>query len=260
MIVVKKLYKSYGRLHVLKGLDLEVLDGETLVILGRSGVGKSVLLKQIIGIETPDKGTIEINGKALSSLRSSERLEVAKGMGMLFQGAALFDSMNVGENTAFYLRQHESQLGEEEIQRRVANALDMVDLSGKQSSMPSDLSGGMRKRAALARLIVYRPHILLYDEPTTGLDPITAQQINQLINATKKELQATSIVVTHDIRSAIEVGDRLAFHHEGKIIHVAPKKEFLKINDPLLHAFFENAILTEEQLTQSNIKTPEHKK
>lgn len=260
MIVVKNLYKSYGKLHVLRGLSLEVRDGETLVILGRSGVGKSVLLRQIIGIEQPDKGSIEINGAIITSLKTRERYQIAKGMGMLFQGAALFDSMNVGENTAFYLRQHESKLTEDEIQKRVAHALDMVGLSGKQSNMPSDLSGGMRKRAALARLIVYRPKILLYDEPTTGLDPITAQQINKLINATKKELNATSIVVTHDIHSAMEVGDRLAFHHEGKIIHIAPKDEFVKIDDPLIKAFFENAILTEDHLEPQHFKTPEQAK
>lgn len=248
MIAVRNLYKSYGKLHVLRGLNLDIPDGKTLVILGRSGVGKSVLLRQIIGIETADKGYIEINGQKLSGMSQSERFKIAKSMGMLFQGAALFDSMTVGENTAFYLRQHEMDLSEEEIQNRVAKALDMVGLSGKQHAMPSDLSGGMRKRAALARLIVYRPSIILYDEPTTGLDPITAQQINKLINETKKELNTTSIVVTHDIKSAMEVGDILAFHHEGKIIHVAPKEEFLKINDPLLRAFFDNAILTQKSM------------
>lgn len=248
MIIVKNLYKSYGSLQVLKGLNLEVYDGETLVILGRSGVGKSVLLRQIIGIESPDKGSIEINGINITALSQAKRFNVVKGMGMLFQGSALFDSLTVGENTAFYLRQHEEDLPEEEIKKRVSKALDMVGLSGKENTMPSDLSGGMRKRAALARLIVYRPQIILYDEPTTGLDPITAQQINKLINETQKELKATSIVVTHDIRSAVEVGDRLAFHYDGKIIHIAPKDEFLKINDPLLRDFFENAILLEDQI------------
>lgn len=244
MIRARDLYKSYGKLNVLKGLNLDVYEGETLVILGRSGVGKSVLLKQILGIETPEKGYVEIDGKRISDMSQSKRYQLVRSMGMLFQGAALFDSMTVGENIAFYLRQHESQLAETVIQERVGEALKMVDLADTQTKLPSDLSGGMRKRAALARLIVYRPQILLYDEPTTGLDPITAGQINELINATKRELKATSIVVTHDMRSAMEVGDRLAFHHEGKIAQIAPKKDFLRIKDPLLDQFFENAIIS----------------
>lgn len=238
MIEVFDLWKEYEDTKVLKGLNLIVQEGETLVILGRSGSGKSVLLRQIIGIEFPDKGYVKINGQNLSTLSQKKREAVTKNMGMLFQGAALFDSLNVGENTAFYLRQHNTGLSEEEIQTRVNEALIMVDLEGIQKKMPADLSGGMKKRAALARLIVYRPNIVLYDEPTAGLDPITAKSINQLINQTQKELQSTSIVVTHDIRSAFEVGDRLAFHHDGKIIHIAPKEEFLNIDDPLLTAFF----------------------
>lgn len=244
IIVVRNLMKRYGSNVVLNDLDLDVFEGETLVILGRSGVGKSVLLKQIIGIETPNKGYVEVNGDRLSDIPFNTRHRFVKNMGMLFQGAALFDSMNVFENTAFYLRQHDKQLLEKEIRERVDEALEMVGLQGTQTKMPSDLSGGMRKRAALARLVVYRPTILLYDEPTTGLDPITAMQINELISATQKKLKATSIVVTHDIRSALEVGDRLAFHDEGKIRQIAPKDEFFKIKDPLLHSFFENASIT----------------
>lgn len=245
MIIVRDLWKAYGKVQVLKGLNIEIRDGETLVILGRSGVGKSVLLRQIIGIESPDQGFVEVDGFNISRMTPTERMKSPLKMGMLFQGAALFDSMTVGANIAFYLSQHEPNLSKEELQDRVIEALHMVGLEGAEDKMPSDLSGGMKKRAALARLIIYRPKIVLYDEPTTGLDPITAMQINELIVKTQKELHPTSVVVTHDIRSALEVGDRLAFHHDGKIIHVAPKAEFMQIKDPLLHAFFENAMLTD---------------
>lgn len=248
MIVVKDVWKSYGKLDVLKGLNLNIINGETLVILGRSGVGKSVLLRQIIGIEPPDKGYVEVDGKRITEMSQYDRFKEVKSMGMLFQGSALFDSMNVAENTAFYLRQHQPELSEKEIRERVDESLAMVGLQDTQNKMPSDLSGGMRKRAALARLIIYRPQIVLYDEPTTGLDPITAMQINDLINTTRQQLKATSIVVTHDIRSAFEVGDRIAFHDEGVIAAIAPKDEFLKIENPSLKAFFANAILTKEVL------------
>lgn len=246
MIKAHNLWKSYGTLQVLKGLNLTVNTGETVVILGRSGVGKSVLLRQIIGIESPNDGYVEVNGKNISKMNSKNRDQETRNMGMLFQGAALFDSMNVGENTAFYLRQHLTELPESEVRDRVAEALKMVGLEGTQKKMPSDLSGGMRKRAALARVIVYRPSIVLYDEPTTGLDPITAMQINDLIQKTQEELKATSIVVTHDIRSALEVGVRLAFHHNGQIVHIAPKNEFFYIEDPIIQQFFNNAAVTED--------------
>lgn len=247
MIRIHDIWKSYGKLQVLKGLNLEIFDNETLVILGRSGVGKSVLLKQIIGLETPDKGFIEVDGRRLTQ---KDREKSAKGkdgsikrMGMLFQGSALFDSMNVEKNISFYLEQHDPHMSKSEIKDRVATALKMVGLDDTQSKMPSELSGGMRKRAALARLIIYHPQIILYDEPTTGLDPITSAQINELINKTKEELHATSVVVTHDMRSALEVGDRLAFHHDGKIAVVAPKEEFIKTDNPIVREFFTNAIV-----------------
>src|SRR3989344_2238903 len=199
MIRVRNLWKKYGSINVLKGLNLDAEQGEILVILGRSGVGKSVLLRHIIGIEKPDQGTIEVNGVNITACKKNEIYKTVRNMGMLFQGSALFDSMNIEENTAFYLKQHghpatNEPFPPEVIEQKVQEALAMVGLEGTEKKMPADLSGGMRKRAGLARLIAYRPSILLYDEPTTGLDSITAQQINELIIKTQNELKGTSIV------------------------------------------------------------------
>lgn len=246
MIRIKNLWKSYQNKTVLKGINLDIETGETLVILGRSGSGKSVLLRQIIGIEKPDSGEVEIDGVTISNLTQGELYSAIRHMGMLFQASALFDSMTVGENTAFFLRQHgnpeHGRYTEKEVQNRIKEALHMVGLDGTENLMPSELSGGMRKRAALARLIVYRPKILLYDEPTTGLDPITAMQINELIVKIQKELNATSIVVTHDLCSAFFIADRIALNDGGKILYVTTKKEFIEIDDPLVQTFLENSI------------------
>lgn len=255
MIEIEDLWKEYEGNQVLKGLSLKVEKGETLVILGRSGVGKSVLLKHIIGIAHSDKGHIDVDGVRVSNLSGEKRYAATRHMGMLFQGAALFDSMNIEENTAFYLKQHGDldagkKFSKEEIRSRVDEALKMVGLEGTQKKMPADLSGGMRKRAGLARLIVYRPSYLLYDEPTTGLDPITAMQINELIVQTQKELKATSIVVTHDIISALFVGDRLALHNEGKIAYIDKPDAFLKIDDPIID-FLRKTISTDPRTLRS---------
>ncbi len=247
MIVIKKLCKRYGSLEVIKDLDLEVYEGETLVILGRSGVGKSVLLRLILGIELPDSGSIEIDGKKISEMNQDELVEMRRQMGMLFQSSALFDSLNVKENVAFFLRQHQNNLSEKEISDKVAEALEKVDLKGIESKMPSDLSGGMRKRVALARVTIYRPRILLYDEPTTGLDPITAMQINDMINNIQKELKGTSIVVTHDLPSARKVGNIIAFFDDKKIIHSGSFSDFLQFKDPKAQAFITNAAFTTEK-------------
>ncbi|MFA5250471.1 MAG: ATP-binding cassette domain-containing protein [Parachlamydiales bacterium] len=245
MIKIVDIWKRFNSLEVLKGLNLNIEQGEILVILGRSGVGKSVLLKHIIGIEKPDKGYVEVDGINITALNEHDLYAVVQNMGMLFQGCALFDSLNVESNTAFYLSQHvdpvsKKKLSENEIKERVREALKMVDLEGTEKKMPSDLSGGMKKRAALARLIAYRPKILLYDEPTTGLDPMTATQINELIIRIQNELKGTSIVVTHDIHSALFIADRLALQEGGIITELAPAEKFLSIDNPIVSFLKEN--------------------
>ncbi len=256
MITVKNLWKTYGKQKVLQGLNLEVEKGETMVILGRSGAGKSVTLRLIMGLDKPDQGSVEVDGLPVSSMTQRERFRKIKHLAMLFQGSALFDSMTVGENTAFFLTQHpdidtNKWVTGKKLNERVEHALEIVGLPGTAKKMTYELSGGMRRRVAIARLLVYRPKVILYDEPTTGLDPVTSMSINEVIRTTQKELQATSIVVTHDLRSAIEVGDKIAYHHEGRIIQVAPKNQFFQIDDPNVRAFLNNTMLPADIVTRS---------
>lgn len=243
MISVRNLSKRFKDLIVFSDLNLEVNQGETLVILGPSGIGKSILLKHLIGLIKPDSGSVDINGIRITDLQEEALSKAIANMGMLFQGAALFDSMNIEKNVGFYLSQHvnpttQKEYTSEEITTQVNYALELVGLKGTQKKMPSELSGGMRKRAALARLIVYRPKIVLYDEPTTGLDPIIAMEINKLIVKTQEELQATSLIVTHDMLSALCVADRLALIRDGKIAYIADRDRFLEIDDPFIKSLY----------------------
>jgi phospholipid/cholesterol/gamma-HCH transport system ATP-binding protein len=216
VIEVKDLWKSFGDLQVLRGVDLFVTDGETMVVLGPSGCGKSVLLKHIIGLLKPDRGRIIVNGLDITGLESHELEALRTRYGMVFQGAALFDSMTVGENVGLPLYEHKGIRGAE-LADMVESKLRMVGLEGVSQKWPSEISGGMKKRVALARAIALDPDIILYDEPTTGLDPIMAEQINALIRSLQREVNATSIVVTHDLHSARFTGDKIALMHEGRI-------------------------------------------
>ena len=238
MISVRQLSKTLGAQQVLSGLDLEIARGETCVIIGRSGCGKSVLLKHLIGLFQPTSGEVWVEGEEITHLPERKLGGIRKKLGMLFQSAALFDSMNVEENIAFPLR--EAGLKDErEIRERVGEALEMVDLAGEQQKMPEKLSGGMRKRVGLARTIVGRPACILYDEPTTGLDPIAADSINHLIRRLQKRLQVTSVVVTHDMRTAFTIADRIAFLHEGRIYFHGTVEALKAARDAVITDFIE---------------------
>ena len=218
MIVIEKLEKSFNEQRVLTGLDLTIQDGESLVVIGRSGCGKSVLLKHVIGLMQPDSGHIYIDGKDVPAMSEKELNELRKGFGMVFQGAALFDSLTVAENVALPLREH-TTLSDREILERVREKLRLVELVGVENLRPASLSGGMKKRVGLARAMAMDPKFILYDEPTTGLDPIMAGAINDLIRSLQQRLSITSVAVTHDMTSAYRIGDRIAMLHDGKIIY-----------------------------------------
>lgn len=238
LISIRDLHKRLGRQHVLRGFDLDVTTGETLVVIGRSGGGKSVLLKHIIGLMKPTSGEVFVEGENITGLSERRLAAIRKKIAILFQSAALFDSMTVEENVAFPLQ--ETGLRDPKIiAEKVARALEVVDLAGEQKKMPENLSGGMRKRVGLARAIVSDPVCVLYDEPTTGLDPVVADSINRLIRRLQKRLGVTSIVVTHDMKSAFHVADQVAYLHEGRIYFKGTPDELRASSDPLIQDFIE---------------------
>ncbi len=236
MISIRNVTKNFGGKNVLNGLSLEIPRGETLVIMGQSGCGKSVLLKIITGLMSADSGEIWFDGTEISSLNGKKINNLRRKIGMLFQSAALFDSMTVAENVAFMLNQH-TDLDKREMRKVVDEKLSLVDLEGVQDLRPAELSGGMRKRVGLARALAFDPEVILYDEPTTGLDPVTCTEINQLIKDLHERLQVTSVVVTHDMHSAFSVATRMAMIHEGKQVAYGRPDEIINIDDPILQQF-----------------------
>jgi phospholipid/cholesterol/gamma-HCH transport system ATP-binding protein len=238
MIEVRELRKGFGSQPILEGVNFAIQSGESVVIIGRSGGGKSVLLKQLIGLLKPDAGEVCIDGEDIVPMDERQLLRVRQKFGMLFQGAALFDSLTVAENIAFPFRRRRD-VTPAEVARRVSAALEMVELPGTEHKKPSELSGGMKKRVGLARAIVYQPQIVLYDEPTTGLDPIVSDSIDQLIMRVRDRLNVTTVVVTHDMRSARRVGHRILMLHDRRIYASGTPDEIFSSQDPVVRRFIE---------------------
>ena len=236
MIKIINLHKAFGDNKVLMGIDLEIKAGESMVIIGGSGSGKTVLIKHIIGLLKPDKGEVLVDSIRVNTLSEKELNQLRKSFGMLFQSSALFDSMTVGENVAFALAQH-ADMKQVEVEQRISECLRMVGLIDAENLMPSDLSGGMKKRVALARAIALKPKIILYDEPTTGLDPIMADVINNLIIDMRQKLQVTTISITHDLVSAYKIADRIAMLYQGKIIELGTPEEIRNSSNPIVQQF-----------------------
>lgn len=245
LIELRGVQKAFGPKVVYSDLNLDIEQGESITIIGGSGQGKSVMLKMLIGILQPDAGSIRFDGQELAGLGEKEFIGIRRRIGMLFQGAALFDSMTVRENVAYGLREHFT-LSEPEIDERVAESLHYVGLEGIEHLWPNDLSGGMKKRVGLARAIACRPEVLLYDEPTTGLDPINVTRIDRLILHLKRTLNVTSIVVTHDMRSAFTVSDRLAMIHNGRVVFVGTPDDFRSTENERVRDFIEGNAPEEE--------------
>jgi len=239
MIKIENLSKEFEGHQVLKGLNLRIEKGETLVVMGRSGCGKSVLLKLIIGLIPPDEGQIWVDGSEITKLNEKQMGAVRRKFGMVFQSAALFDSLTVAENVGFSLSRH-TDMSRNEITHIVSEKLELVGLGGTEELMPSELSGGMKKRVSVARAISMNPEIVLYDEPTTGLDPVTSGEINFLIAELYRSLKVTSVVVTHDLKSAFTVATRMAMLHEGKMVAIDTPDEFRKNTEPVIKQFLLN--------------------
>jgi len=238
VIEINNLKKSFGKQEVLKNVSLTLYNGENLVVLGKSGSGKSVLIKCIVGLLYPDEGTITVFEKNVTTLNTKELGEMRQKIGFLFQSGALYDSMTVKQNIEFPLRRKKKKLTEKEIKEKVEEVLENVGLADALHKMPSQLSGGMRKRVSLARSIAVDPMIMLYDEPTTGLDPVTSDEISLLINDVQKKYKTSSIIITHDIKCALNTADRIIMLNEGEIYKEGNAKDFKNSTDPLIQSFF----------------------
>ncbi|MEW5841998.1 MAG: ABC transporter ATP-binding protein [Bacteroidota bacterium] len=239
MIEVVDVHKSFDANHVLRGVNLTIKEGESLAVIGRSGCGKSVLLKHIVGLLHPDEGYIKFEGKIVNELERNELYDVRRRFGFLFQGAALFDSMTVEENVSLPLVENNLGYSKSEIQKIVAEKLELVDLPGTQALKPAELSGGMKKRVGLARALVTNPDYILYDEPTTGLDPVMSDAIDELIKSLNEKLNVTSIIVTHDMFSVKNTADKIAMMHEGKIYFTGTPQQVLESKDPVIQKFIQ---------------------
>jgi phospholipid/cholesterol/gamma-HCH transport system ATP-binding protein len=238
VIVIKNLQKSFGNQEVLKNVSLELLNGENLVVLGKSGSGKSVLIKCIVGLLNPGGGTIEVFGENIGTLKSEKLAEIRKKIGFLFQSGALYDSMTVKQNLEFPLRRIRKDLSQAEMDDKIKEVLENVGLSNSINKMPSQLSGGMRKRISLARTIVVDPLVMLYDEPTTGLDPVTSDEISLLINSIQEKYKTSSIIITHDIECARMTANRLVMLQEGAVYKEGKLKDFENSGDVIINSFF----------------------
>jgi phospholipid/cholesterol/gamma-HCH transport system ATP-binding protein len=237
VIDVQDLYKSFAGFPVLKGINLKMMEGTTTVVLGASGSGKTVLMKHIMGLFKPDRGQVIVDGQNVSTMNRQQLAVFRERMGMVFQSSALFDSMTVGDNVAFPLREHNPGLSEQEILEKVKEKLAVVDLHDVEQKYPAELSGGMRKRVGLARAIVREPKIVLYDEPTTGLDPLTTESVDEMIIHARERLSVTSVVISHDIGSAFHIGDRIAVINEGRIVEEGTPEEVRSTKEPFTQHF-----------------------